>query len=303
MLRMTFAALLIVYAAVWLAEGPRWFSDEGVLSIETARALQTEVRWSLFFWLPSSPWFVQVCLAVLLTNAVLLLLGIFSRFQAAMVFFWLVSFQHRNPLILDGEDTVFRLFAFFLIFLPLDGCWSLSARWLGAQTSSCGISSGAWAIRLFQIEMCLIYWSAAWSKLSSASWQDGSALYYVYQIGDLYGRFPLPDWITTSESAIRFGSWSVILVEAAIPFLLLFRPTRKFGLLTAFSLHLAIEYAMNLFLFQWVMMAGLLSFVDPSQWAWARKGSGRKNLEVAQGVPMHHADKSRILTSEELGLR
>ena len=55
---------------------------------------------------------VNACLLLLMLQSGMLLVGFYSRVQAASIFFWLVSFQNRNPLILDGEDTVFRIFAF-----------------------------------------------------------------------------------------------------------------------------------------------------------------------------------------------
>lgn len=271
MLRISYAVLLIVYTLIWMRDGAVWFSDQGVLSVETARELLSPAQWSIFFWLPATPEVAQISLWLLLASAVLLLLGVFSRLQAGLIFFWLVSFQHRNPLIVDGEDTVFRFFAFLLILLPLDAGLSLARVVQNKPSSGWGISSKAWGVRLFQIEMSLIYLSAAWSKWQAESWRDGSALYYVYQTGDLFGRFPLPAFVTENELIIRLSTWSVVLVEAAIPFLLWFRPTRKLGLLLGFGLHLAIEYAMHLFLFQWIMMVGLLSFVDPSSWKWLRR--------------------------------
>lgn len=291
MLRISYAFLLVIYTLVWMADGATWFSDQGVMSVETARALQAESQWSIFFWLSATPAVIQICLSLLLLNAVLLLVGVFSRFQAAMIFFWLINFQHRNPLTVDGEDTVFRFFAFLLMLLPLDACCSLTGSWLRASKVSCGISPRAWAVRLFQIEMSLIYLSAAWSKFASQSWRDGSALYYVFQLGDLYGRFPLPALVTESEWAIRLSTWAVVAVEAAIPLLLWYRPTRKLGLLLGFGLHLAIEYAMHLFLFQWIMMVGLLSFVDPSQWKWlARTETSRETPQVENADQKHNVE-------------
>ena len=43
-MRMGYAALLIVYVIVWMIDSTRWFSDEGVLTVETARRLVEHVE-------------------------------------------------------------------------------------------------------------------------------------------------------------------------------------------------------------------------------------------------------------------
>ncbi len=273
-LRILFALLMLVYTVVWMRDGSFWFSDEGVLSVRSAQALLHECQWSLFFWVAGSPELVQFGLWMLLIHSVCLLLGCYSRVQAACIFFWLVSFQHRNPVICDGEDAVFRLFAFFFIFLPLDHTLSLSNR-RPALAPQAG-RARAWGLRLIQIEMSLIYLSAAWCKYLGAPWRDGSALYYVYQMPDLFGRGPLPAWLLESEPLTRLATWSVIAIEALLPLGLWWRRTRTLAVFVGFGLHLTIEYSMHLFLFQWIMMVGLLSFVDfsylPGMWKRLTRG-------------------------------
>ena len=65
---------------------------------------------------------------------------------------------------------------------------------------------------------------------------------------------------------IRAATWSALAIEAALPILLWFRPTRRPAIVAGIGLHLAIEASMNLFLFEWIMILGLLSFVRPEEW-------------------------------------
>lgn len=283
LLRILYALLLTVYVSVWMLEGKQWFSDEGVMSVDSARAVLGSTQWSLFYSIEATPALVQLGLGLLMLNSLLLLFGFFSRFQAASIFFWLVSFQHRNPLICDGEDTVFRLMAFFFIFLPLDHTWSLSRKLFGTSPNSIDPKQQAWGLRLIQVQMSLIYLSAAWSKWEGNTWRDGSALYYVFQMGDLFGRGWLPSAILESESVIRYSTWAVVIVEALLPLALWWRPTRKLAVLVGIGLHLTIEYSMHLFLFQWIMIVGLLSFVDPRDWRWR----GRLPQATTEKAPAH----------------
>jgi len=224
--------------------------------------LSSPPAWSLFHWVPATPLVVHIGLSVMMIQSVLLLLGVASRFQAACLFIFLVSFQSRNPLIGDGEDMVFRIFALFLIFMPTDYSWSLGRRVWGGHESTKQAVAQAWGLRLIQIQMTLIYVSAAWSKMLGSTWRDGSAMFYVYQMEDLFGRGPLPGVLLESELMIRAATWSVLVVEAALPLALWYRPTRLAAVIVGIALHLGMEYAMHLFLFQWIMIVGLLSFVE-----------------------------------------
>jgi len=202
----------------------------------------------------------------------LMLFGVFSRVQAAAIFVWLVSFQNRNPLINDGEDTVFRIFAFMMIWLPLDAYWSVLRR-SSESVARARSHASAWGLRLIQIEMAAIYASAAISKLSGETWQNGTAMWYVSRMTDNFGR--LVPSVYFDHFWVSAGlTWGALFIEATLPVALWFRGTRKLAILAGVALHLGIELSMNLFLFEWVMMLGLLAFVVPSEWGIAsRKGS------------------------------
>lgn len=280
LIRIGFALLLMIYTAVLLRDGVMWFSGEGVLTAATAEKLNAFPVWSFFHWGPDSPFMVRFGLIALMIHGVALLVGFYSRWQAIAIFFWIVSFQFRNPMLNDGEDTLFRLFAFFLIFLPLDYAWSLGKRypvtsWFRRKPAAdCVISDAerfqtgqqaAWGLRLFQCQMTLIYLSAVWCKLLGSAWRDGSALFYVYQMEDLFGRGPIPSFVTESPLLIQLMTWAVLIGEAGLPFALWFRPTRKIAVILGITLHLSMEYSMHLFLFQWIMILGLLSFLPVKQ--------------------------------------
>lgn len=259
-LRLAVGVILIVYTIVWMLDAERWFTDAGVLQTATARELGGGQYKSLLFWLPSTKTVVELCLVALLVQSCLLLLGCWSRVQAAMIFVWLTSFQHRNPMICDGEDTVLRWWLFAMIFMPLDHRFSL-LRYLRKQPRSAATTADAWALRIIHIELTAIYLSTAWCKYQGVTWRDGTALYYVSRMTDMFGRFWLPDILFESPWIITLSTWSVLAVESALPVLLWISPLRKSAIVLGIGLHLAIEYSMNLFLFEWIMIVGLMTFL------------------------------------------
>ena len=272
LVRIAYAAALLLNIGNWYPELSTWFGERGVLPLEIARKIDDPDAWTLFQWLPQSEQALQICYAVFVVQAVCLLLGLFTRTSAACVFIWLVSFQNRNALILDGEDTVFRLIGFFLILMPSGTAWSLDSLLRRGVLRTPPVASSAplapaWGLRLLQIQVALIFFSAALCKMQGEAWIDGTALYYVARV-DEFGKFPLPPGLFTTPWLVRVMTWSVIAVELMVPLLVWFRETRRSALLIALAFHLANEYTMHLFLFHWIMLAGWLAFVLPEDWEW-----------------------------------
>lgn len=251
--------LLIQIAVVWNDAG-YWFTDNGVVTSQTAQKKLSFYGWSVFYLLPSTEPVIQICLTCMAIHAALMLMGISSRLQAASLFFWLVSLQNRNPFILDGEDALLRLMLFFMIWLPLDYKFSLQKYWQKKSNSEAQ-SPSLWAMRLFQFEITAIYASTAIWKLQGSAWHDGSAMWYVSKMTDNYGRL-LPSSFFDNYWASAIATWSALTIELILPFALWFPRTRHWAVALALLLHLGIESSMNLFLFQWLMILSLLTFIQ-----------------------------------------
>lgn len=61
--------------------------------------------------------------------------------------------------------------------------------------------------------------------------------------------------------ALEAVTWATFVVEISLPLLVWFRPVRIPVVLAVVVSHLSIDYQMNLFLFQWLMILGWLSFL------------------------------------------
>jgi hypothetical protein len=263
-LRIGFALLIVIQTLCVWPDAAYWYSDSGVLKSPTAEQILGPQAWSLLHCLDSEPWMAQLGLLCLLVHSGLMLLGCYSRFQVAAIFVWLVSFQNRNPLITDGEDTVFRILAFLLIWLPLDAKWSVMALRDSKNAHRTPTSKDAWALRLIQFQMTVIYASTALCKLEGETWQNGSAVGYVSRMTDNFGRWISPEWFDLPWIT-PLATWGTLAVEAFLPFGLWIPKIRWLAIGLAALMHLGIEASMNLFLFQWVMLLGLVSFAGKSK--------------------------------------
>ena len=261
-LRIGFALLTLVNFGVLGLDLEFWFGPDGPMPLDASRTIIDEDSHTIFEILPQSSVTLWVCYALALTHTVGLLVGFFPRVQAFGVFFWLLSFHNRNVMIFDGEDQLFRLFAFFLVLLPTHRFHSVHAWWRKRrQEPEPARFATAWAFRLFQIQTTFVYVGAAWSKLSGSEWRDGIAMWYVTRLNDAWGKYPLPDFLFDSLPAIRLLTWGTLVFETLLPIGLWFPRTRGFALIVAVLFHLSLEYTMNLFLFHLLMLVGLLPFL------------------------------------------
>ena len=295
-IRMAFAVVVLLNLSILYPDLDLWFTDSGVLPSEASREVARPYTWSVFWQLPSTSEVVHACYWIAVVQAALLFIGVVPNLQVLCLFVWLTSLENRNFLIVDGEDVVFRLVAFCLIYMPLGRCWSVDAavwRWAAnrpltaippltpgpspaREDGSNAFAAPGWGLRLLQIQMCVSLLAAGLWKLSGASWLDGTALYYVARLDDYFGRLPMPTWPFDLPWAVALMTWSVVVVEVLGPILLWFKETRRGALAAIVLFHLANEWTMHLFLFHWVMLCGWMAFLSPEDFAWVgrlfRKG-------------------------------
>ncbi len=274
-LRVGLAFLFLVNTVVLFLDAEMWFTQVGLLPYEASRGVVDPDTWSAFGLFENSIVNVRIYLSVLMASMFFMLVGLYGRIQAAIIFVLMTSLQHRNVLIVDGEDNLMRLLCFLFIFLPLDNRFSIRSWWRKKRQHAADFPQTftAWPLRLVQLQMTLLYVSTAWLKLDGEAWLEGSALYYTTRLDDLFGNFPVPGFVLESMFVLQWSTWLVLAIEVFLPVGLWIRQTRRFSLVLAFLFHLSIEYSMNLFLFHWVMMVGLMAFVrtdDLKAWGWKK---------------------------------
>jgi hypothetical protein len=271
-LRIGYGALLLINLAMWAPDLQLWFTDAGVLPAAAAVEIVKEhAPTGVLGWV-SAAWWPIACYGVLVAAGVLLTLGWHTRVQAVAVLLGLTWFQNRNYALVDGEDTLFRLFAGYLALCPAGWAFSLDARRRARRQARAGGPPPPppipWGLRLFQIQLSVIYLSSAIEKTTGADWRSGDALYYVARLDHSFGKLPVPSFLFESLTVTHVMTWGVLAAEWLLPVLLWLRPTRRWAIAAAIVFHLSIEYTMNLFLFHWLMILGLLAFAEYDELRW-----------------------------------
>lgn len=255
-LRIGFGVLVLVNVLCLGTDLDYFFGEDGVLPAAKAALVINADATSLLHVVP-----LHLAYALFLAQTLLLIAGVGSRIQAVSVLVWLTAFQHRNYAIVDGEDTVMRLFAFYLALAPSGWAFSFDA-WLRKRRHPDAEPPAPWGLRLMQLQMCVIYLSSAYEKSTGHDWTSGKAMYFVARLDDSFGRFPVPAYPFEHLWLIKLMTWGTLALEWGLPIALWVKKSRKTAVVVGLAFHLAIDWTMNLFLFHWLMMLGLVAFLE-----------------------------------------
>jgi len=208
------------------------------------------------------PW-LMLFFVLLLTAAVALTLGFFTRTSTVILFFGLAALSNRNLVADNSGDDLMRDLFFFMMFAPAGRAYALdrliAMRRLG-QSQDLPLMV-PWAYRLMQLQVAFVYLDTFYLKMLGPSWRDGTAVYYAFNYIEMQ-RYDLR-WLLPSLWAVKLATWSTLVVEAAMGFFVWVRPLRYWCVGAAFLMHIAINFTMQLPIFQYVMMAALVLFIEP----------------------------------------
>jgi predicted DCC family thiol-disulfide oxidoreductase YuxK len=238
---------------------------------------------SIFFYFTAS-WQWAAFHGLFLLCAAALMVGWRTSWVKWIVLIGQVSYDYRNPVLFYGVDKILACLLIILCVAPIGRALSLDRvravrtakrEKLEATLPPYGSSWAAACIRLMQIQMAVLFFYSAISKLRGDDWWDGDALWIVFTTGEHYNPVML-DLLASHYWLTNVGTYATVLIEIAFPFLIWQRRTRPYLLAAAIFLHVQFAVLMGLFYFSFVMVMGHMSFVRP-EWlarlgqAWKRK--------------------------------
>jgi hypothetical protein len=254
------AATLILFHSDWLD----WFGVHGWISQSAMTQIEPGVRLNLFQVMPSDDRWIAAFFWVALGFTLMLIAGLWTRPSSVAVFLSMASIQQRAPSIMHSGDTFLRIAGFFLMFAPAGAALSFDRliRVRRGVEDAVIRPRAPWAQRMIQFELALLYFSSFWWKMKGDTWLHGTALYYVLHLPSIT-RFPIPGWIRY-PAILKVGSWLALALEFSLGVLIWFRPLRYPLLLLGLLFHLCLEYALNLPMFEWDILAAYVLFIEPA---------------------------------------
>jgi predicted DCC family thiol-disulfide oxidoreductase YuxK len=202
--------------------------------------------------------------------AVCLILGFRTRLFTFLSWFLMLSLHCRNPMVLQGGDTLFRMLLFWSMFLPLGARFSVDeARNTSHDPNFQRILSVASAALLFQT--CFVYWFT-WILKDHAIWREGRAAFYALNIDHFVtplGKWLLaqPEWLTP----LTLGTYWWELIGPCLVFIPIFTaPVRIVVIVLMMSMHFGFGRTLEIGLFQYVSMVSWIPFLPAIFWEWAK---------------------------------
>lgn len=218
--------------------------------------------WSLNA-LSGSPVYQSFLFGLAIIAAILIIVGFKTRPALLAAWLWLLSLDHFNPALHHTSDMVFRLVLFWAIWLPTNSRLAIDA-WRLPHDSSV---EHPWMDRMagagLVTQIFLMYVCAALSK-DLASWSfSGNAAGWSLLLDD----YSTPLGVKLQQFPALTGALTVCIrhIEMYAPFLLIFpfpgNWARALGLLLLMAMHVGMAVCLNLGMFPYVCLAGLIALL------------------------------------------
>lgn len=232
-------------------------------------------RWTAYFFTPSGAW-LGLWLAVWLASTLAACVGVRTRFVTVAAWLLTLAFFNRHYSMKNFGDSVLRFSTFLLMFAPCADAlsWDARRKFGGLRPTV----HAPWAVRVFQVQLCVMYASTAISKLVgpiTSTWYQGTSLHYALNDFVLarvsFASLPVPLWLTMPLSYLVLV-WEVTFVP-----LVSWRRTRRWALGFGIVFHSVAFVALELGWFGFYVLAWYCAWIPdewftrvfyPRLWAW-----------------------------------
>ena len=247
--RMGFGALLTWYFVVLIGWNlDRYYGEGGVFPFA---AFQESGGGLTVLALSKSPALLWGTWVVSLLAALAFAAGFHARVAAALVYVGVLSFQNRNPFIVNGAERLLLPLSFLAIFAPLSLRWAVSER--GKEA---GRKATVFGLALIRMQIVIVYTATFFLKVKEPIWRSGGAISKALDAPTM-SRVVGGLGSEGLERALTYGT----LVVEALFFLVLWRRFRPWVLVAGVLLHLSIEALMIVTIFSATMLVSYLALL------------------------------------------
>lgn len=209
-----------------------------------------------FEWVKPLGEFTYVIFAVCALAALAVAAGFKYRISIIIFFLSFTYIELMDKTTYLNHYYFISILSFLLIFLPAGKYYSVDAY---RSPKKAVQRIPFWCIDSIKLLMGIVYFYAGLAKLNS-DW--------------LFEAMPLKIWLPSKydlpllgnllqqEWVHYFFSWTGMIYDLTIPFLLLYRPTRKFAFLLAIAFHVLTRILFPIGMFPFIMIVSALIFFD-----------------------------------------
>jgi hypothetical protein len=261
--RIVYGSVIIMYLGLMTVEFDYFYTGAGLLQGTEAREAAGPFRFSPLQYV-DNPMVAHLVLAATASVAVAFTLGWRTRLMSVLLYLGMLSMYHRNVISNGGPDALPMILSFYAMLCPCGAAYSLdairAAKKRGAAAEPLIVP---WAVRLLQMQLCLIYFQSCVIKSRGETWLSGTTVHYIL-FNTEFRQFNL-EWLTQYPLLINAMTHGALLIEFALAFWLWFRPTRRWAILGGIALHLGIRPMLIVPSFGECMIACYLTFLAPDE--------------------------------------
>ena len=181
-------------------EFDHWYTGAGLLQGTEAREAAGPLRFSPLQYV-NDPQIAHAFLAFTVMVAVGFTLGWHTRIMSILLYLCMLSLYHRNVGSNGGPDAVPVILTFYMMLCPCGAAYSLDAlRAAKKRGTAAEPLIVPWAVRLLQMQICLIYFQSCVIKCQGPIWLNGTVVHYIlflreFRVFDMewLAQYPLCD--------------------------------------------------------------------------------------------------------------
>lgn len=223
----------------------------------------TTYAWS-YLWYIDSPLLLWTVHLAGLVVFFLLMIGWHTRIVSILACVITLAYCHRLSGALFGLDQVNAMLAMYLMLGRSGAVYSVD-RWLAVrrgETDPPAASVGTnIAIRLIQLQMCIIYLFGGIGKMRGELWWDGSAVWFAF--ANLEYQSLEMTWMVHWPWMIALLTHITVFWETFYCFLVWPKITRPICLALAVAVHGGIALALGMVTFGTAMIIANMAFIEP----------------------------------------
>ena len=288
MIRICYGLLALANLGFCAVEMDHWYSEAGLLPGDAAQVIAGKLLPSPLHYV-QSPQAIRIAFGFTALAALGLTVGWRTKLMSILYYGAMISLHNRNTVSASGADVLLLIFGFNLMLSPCGAAYSVDS-WLANRKRGTVADPLilAWSLRLFQIQICLVYAMAAILKCNGNLWINGSAIHYVLNNSEV-GRVDL-SVLSNYPILINLMTYSALGFELSLAFLLWFRAVRPAVIMMGIMLHLGILLTVNIPIFGELMWTGYIAFLTPPEFAWFMRainvpGWFRRSEAVTEATP------------------
>lgn len=280
------AAFRILFGALMLASVVRFWANGWIRDLYLTPSFH--FHYFGFSWVSPWPgWGLYAHFAVLGLASALVMVGLFYRAAAAVLFLSFTYVELLEKATYLNHYYLISVVSFLIIFMPLHRAASLDA-W--RRPSLASPTAPAWALHLLRFQIGLVYVFAGLAKLRPDWLLRGQPLgIWLAAHADL----PLVGPLLAQRWVAHAMSLAGAAFDLTVVFFLMNRRTRPFAYAAVVVFHLVTWALFPIGMFPWIMMGSALIFFPPD---WPRRrfpalfGKDRMEAEPAP-LPSRRAQR------------